>query len=173
MQKRDRINTTYPDITLYDAIKDISFRHPEYNAHIFLGQKTSYKSFLNNINYCAKALKSFGIKAGDNIAIVMPNSPQALELFYATNALGAISNMVHPLSSESEINYYLRLTGARLVLTLDLFAEKVEAALNKTSVENLVITSIADALSPTKKILLKLSLKQKEFKKKGSVNVLS
>ena len=37
----------------------------------------------------------------------MPHRPQAIYMFYAVNLVGAIANMIHPLSSEKEIEFYL------------------------------------------------------------------
>ena len=58
----------------------------------------------------------------------MPNVPQAIDCFYALNRIGAVANMVHPLSAEKEITFYLNISESRMVLTLDMFTEKVERA---------------------------------------------
>ena len=56
---------------------------------------------------------------GDKVTICMPNAPQTLCMFYAVNMVGAIANMVHPLSAESEISFYLRDSNSVAAITLD------------------------------------------------------
>jgi len=77
---------------------------------MFMGKTTTYKQFTVEVDTCAKALRAIGIKEGDKITICMPNCPQAVIMFYAVNVVGAIANMIHPLSSENEIvNQFLEL----------------------------------------------------------------
>lgn len=151
----------YPSYTLYDSIKKITNKYPDYFAHIFMGKKTTYKKFFNEINQCAKSLKNYGIKEGDIVSIIMPNCPQALVMFYAVNCVGAVSNMIHPLSSEKEIEYYFNLTNSKLAITLDVFLNKVEAAFTKSNVDMLVVASIGDALDYAKRIGYKFSTRRK------------
>ena len=162
---------SYPNTTIYDSIIEASEKYPNKNAHIFLGKKTNYKQFFNDINCCAKALCSLGLEQGDHVGIVMPNCPQALVMFYAVNAIGCISNTIHPLSSETEINYYLKLTDSKLVLTLDVFVDKVESSLYETNVANLIVTSIADSLGPVKNIAYKLLPGKNKVKQINKENV--
>ena len=58
------------------------------------------KEFINKIDKVANCLKFHGIKKGDVVTICMPNVPEGIISYYAINKIGAISNMVHPLSSE-------------------------------------------------------------------------
>ena len=59
-----------------------------------------YKKLVQEVETCAKALKTIGVREGDKVIIAMPNCPQAIYLFYAINLVGGIANMVHPLSAE-------------------------------------------------------------------------
>ena len=59
------------------------------------------------------------------MTICLPNIPQALDCFYAVNRMGAVANMVHPLSAQSEIVYYLTVAESHIIVTVDLFYEKV------------------------------------------------
>ena len=99
------------------------------------------------IHLCAGALKKLGIREGDKVTIAMPNCPQAIYLFYAVNLVGGIANMIHPLSAEKEIEFYLKESGSVAAVTLDQFYPKFAAIRNNTAIRSLVIASIADALS--------------------------
>ena len=81
------------------------------------------------------------------MTIAMPNCPQAIYVFYAANLIGAIANMVHPLSSEKEIEFYINESKSVTVVTLDQFYHKVEAIRQNTCAVNIVIARIRDALS--------------------------
>lgn len=136
----------YPEYSLWSAVEEIAKKYPDYIAFDFMGKKTKYKVFEAQVNQCAKALKSLGIKSGDRITICMPNCPQAVIMLYAINLIGAIANMVHPLSSENEIEFYLNHSKSVLAITLDQFYSKFEAIRDKVSLEHLVIARIQDAL---------------------------
>ncbi|MFR5761477.1 MAG: hypothetical protein ACLUFI_07675 [Oscillospiraceae bacterium] len=44
----------------------------------------------------------------------MPNCPQALHAFYGLNRIGAVSNMIHPLSAAGEIKFYLNFSHSKV-----------------------------------------------------------
>lgn len=71
----------------------------------FMGGRTTYKAFIKEIHDCARALRAIGVQEGEAVTICMPNAPQTLIMFYAVNLVGPVSNMVHPLSSEKEIEF--------------------------------------------------------------------
>ena len=137
----------YFDGSMYEAVENIAQRYPNNVAFDFMGKSTTYRELIRNIQQCAKALKTIGIRAGDRITIAMPNCPQAIYVFYAVNLVGGISNMVHPLSSEKELEFYINESESVTVVTLDQFYNKFEAIRENTCVVNVVIASIKDALS--------------------------
>ena len=81
----------------------------------------------------------------------MPNAPQAVIMFYAVNKVGAIANMVHPLSSEKEIEFCLKQSASVVCLTLDQFYGKFENIRENVHLRNLILTSVKDVLSPIKR----------------------
>ena len=124
-----REHLEYPEKTMFQMVEAISREYPAEPAYEFYGTKTSYDSFIRRIERAARAFLAMGIRPGDAVTICMPNTPQALVCFYAVNRIGAVANMVHPLSAQNEISFYLNLSGSKVILTLDLFYEKVESAL--------------------------------------------
>ena len=67
-----------------------------------------------------------GVRVGDKVTIAMPNCPQAIYMFYAVNLVGGIANMIHPLSAEKEIEFYLNASESTTAITLDQFYNKFE-----------------------------------------------
>ncbi len=138
---------TYPDWSMCEAVEKMAEKYPNLTAYVFMGRKTTYRTLVQEIHLCARALKSVGIRAGDRITVAMPNCPQTVIMFYAINLVGAIANMVHPLSSEKEIEFFLKESGSISAITLDQFYHKFEAIRQNVDLDNIIIASIKDALS--------------------------
>ena len=138
--------------TLFESVEKIAEQYPNYIAFDFMGKPTTYAKFVSQVCTCAKSLKALGIQENDKVTIAMPNCPQSIIMFYAINLIGGIANMIHPLSAQKEITFYLEESKSVAVLTLDQFYAKVEAARQGTGAHKLIIASIQDALSPVLKV---------------------
>ena len=137
----------YFEGSMFEMLEDVAEKYPNNVAFDFMGKSTTYRRLVQEIETCAKALKTIGIREGDKVTIAMPNCPQAVCLFYAVNLVGGIANMIHPLSAEKEIEFYLNESGSVTAITLDQFYPKFEAIRKNTSVVNIIIASIRDALA--------------------------
>ena len=137
----------YFDGTMYDAVERIAIEHPKQIAFDFMGKSTTYEELIKDVKECAKALKTIGVREGDRVTIAMPNCPQAIYMFYAVNLVGGIANMIHPLSAEKEIEFYLNESESVTAITLDQFYHKFEKVRQNTKVVNIIIASVKDALS--------------------------
>lgn len=142
----------YKQGSLWDAVNDIAEKYPDNVAYVFMGKSTTYSKFAADVDTCAKALASIGIKEGDRVTVCMPNCPQGIVAFYAINVIGAIANMIHPLSAEKEISFYLNDSKSVAAITLDQFYGKFEAIKDEVSIRHLIIADVKDALSPIVKI---------------------
>ncbi len=139
----------YPQKTMYQLVAEAARRYPHNTAYEFMGRKTSYAAFLKRVDLAAKALLELGVQKGDRVTICMPNSPQGVDCFYALNRIGAVSNMIHPLSAPREIAFYLNFSKSKAILTLDQFYPKLESI--REELENpvqILIARISDELSP-------------------------
>ena len=140
----------YPKKTIYEMVRAAADKYPKNIAYEFMGKKTTFAEFMERIDRTAKAYLAMGIGKGDRVTICMPNCPQALDSFYALNRIGAVSNMIHPLSAASEIKFYLDFSKSKAILTLDQFYGKVAGILpeleNKDTM--LLVARIVDELPP-------------------------
>lgn len=142
----------YPELTMFQMVERIAGQYPKEPAYEFYGRKTSYQTFIKRIERAARAFLALGIQSGDAVTVCMPNTPQALDCFYSLNRIGAVANMVHPLSAQNEITFYLNLSQSKAILTVDLFYEKVEAALKETDHPvTVLVARIQDELNPVLK----------------------
>ena len=115
----------YPNEMIYEHFFNSAKNHPNYIAYEYFGKEVTYQKFIEQIHDCAKALKAIGTKEDEVITICTPNMPEAIIMFYAINMIGAISNIIHPLSSENEILYALELSNSSKIITIDISVEKI------------------------------------------------
>lgn len=133
-------NLDYPQGSMYELIYETSLKYPNYIAYEYYKNKATFKEFMNKIDKVAKSLKEIGVKEDDKVTICMPNTPSSICMFYAINKIGAIANMVHPLSSEKEIETYLKMTGSKYILTIDIAYNKINNIIENTSLEKIIIS---------------------------------
>ena len=141
-----RKHIDYPDHSLYEQLNQAVNKYPYFTALNYFGTKYFFKDLLKKVDLCAKSLKKVGIKKGDVITICMPNTPEAIIMFYAVNKVGAISNIIHPLSAENEIKYALELTKSKMILAIDLAWDKIKNILKDTKVKKSIIVSVKDSM---------------------------
>ena len=152
----------YPKLTMFQMVERIAKQYPREPAYEFYGHKTSYSSFVRRIERAARAFCAMGIKRGDVVTVCMPNVPQALDCFYALDRIGAVANMVHPLSARSEIIFYLNISKSKAILTVDMFYEKVVDAISDVKQPvTVLVARIQNELNP----ILKAAYVAKEGKK--------
>ena len=140
-------NMDYFQGSMVEMLENNARLYPTNIAFDFMGKSTTYKEMVANIEKCARSLRTIGVRENDRVTIAMPNCPQAIYMFYAVNMIGAVANMVHPLSSEKELEFYINESESVTVVTLDQFYHKFEAIRENTCVVNIVIARIRDALS--------------------------
>ncbi|MFX1419140.1 MAG: AMP-binding protein [Promethearchaeota archaeon] len=126
----------------------------------FIDSWMTYEEAGQAIDSLATSLHKLGVKKGDVVAFLMPNCFQYVISFYATVKLGAIATGVNPTYKPLEVLHHLKLTSAKVLITLDaLYGELARPIINKTNVEMVIYTNIADlasGLSGLKKTLGKL-----------------
>ena len=145
--QRDHLE--YPDLTMFQMVEKVAVRAPKEPAYEFYGRKTSFEQFIARIERCARAFLTMGIRAGDRVTLCMPNIPQCLDCFYALNRIGAVANMVHPLSAEKEITFYLDISMSKVIVTVDLFYATVKKAIEAADHPvTAIVTRMQEELPP-------------------------
>lgn len=151
----------YPEVSISEQIMNTAKKSPKSIALSFMGRDISYGELAENIERCAKAFVAAGVKYGQCVTLCMPNVPQTVYCLYALNMAGAVVSIIHPLSAEGEIVYYLKETNSRFVVTLDQFCGKVLEAGKKQPIDKLIVTGIDDELSFVKAKLYKITMGRK------------
>ncbi|SDG75268.1 long-chain-fatty-acid--CoA ligase [Pelagibacterium luteolum] len=125
----------------------------------FLGATTSYRELGEKVNALAGALQSeLGVKKGDRVALLMPNTPFYVIAYFAVLRIGATVVNCNPLYSIGELSHIVSNSGAEILITLDLnvtFAS-AEKLVSQGHVKKLIVAHFPNALSGLKKILFPL-----------------
>lgn len=146
----------YPDCSMVDMIMQSAEKWPDNTAYTYYGHKVTYKNFVKKIEKVARALKNYGVKEGDRVTICMPNTPEGITMVYAVNMVGAICNMVHPLSSEKELEYYIKVAESKYVLVFDAVFDKVYKLRDTAQLERIIVVRPSDGLGFLKQRMYKL-----------------
>lgn len=146
--EKDDLKFKVEDISIYEMFKRSALNNLNNPAVNYFGNVFTYKTFLNKIDRAALSFNSIGVSKGDIITICMPNTPEGLISFYAASKIGAISNMIHPLSAEEEIKDYLNMTKSRVLVVVDFCYEKVKNIIKETSVSKVIIVPVSNSMLP-------------------------
>ena len=96
-----------------------------------------------------------GFKAGDRVAIQMPNCLAYPVAVFGTLKAGLVMANTNPLYTPSEMVHQFNDSGATGLIAIDLFAAKVAEVLPKTGIRTVVIVGISDLLPPLKRFLIR------------------
>ncbi|MHB1483552.1 MAG: class I adenylate-forming enzyme family protein [Saccharofermentanales bacterium] len=145
------VSMNYPDKTMYELFKETVGQYPGYTACSFLGTDIAFSQLLSLVDRVAANLNETGIRKGDVVTICLPNTPHAVAVFYALNKLGAIANMVHPLTPSDELSEIIQKTRSVCLFVLNAFYPKYKDMLPKTGNRHTIVCAITDYLSLVKK----------------------
>ena len=143
---KEEKNYKFPDISMYDLLKKNNYNREKKIAINYFDNKMTFATFFNEIEKVAKAFSSIGVKEEDVVTLIMPNTPECVIAVLALNKIGAIANMVHPLSAEEEIKFFINDTNSKVILTIDICAEKIMNIIEQTEVYKVIITSASDSM---------------------------
>lgn len=151
-----RPHLTYPEVPAYHYLFEQVAANPQRTALIFQGRPTTYRDLGAQIDAFAAALTRKGLKKGDRLAIMLPNSPQVVIAIYGAMRAGVIPAMVNPMYTPQEIQHALDESGAAGFLFLDLFWPRVKEV---QPVAVRIWAGIQDALGFPLSFLYKLKAK--------------
>lgn len=133
-----------PETHFYDLVKQTVYRHPLKTALISLGKKISYREMDELSDRLATALASLGVKKGDRVAVILPNTAQSVIAFHAIIKAGAVSVPCNVMFKAEEFIYILNDAGVEIVFCLDLLCGVIEGIKAKTKVKQIISVHPAD-----------------------------
>ncbi len=144
---KDKRNVEIPDKSIYEFLYEQNQDRLDNYALNYFDKKTTYRELYYEIDLCARALKSQGVRKGDVISICLPNIPESIYIFYAVNKIGAIANMIHPLSAEEEIKKSINDTKSVMLFTINFNYKIINNILSDTKLYKTILISPRDSMS--------------------------
>ncbi len=109
------------DATFSDVLDTMVEKYPDQYAFKYttLDYTRTYTEFRRDVDECAAALISLGVKAGDHVAIWATNVPAWFITFWATTKIGAVLVTVNTAYKISEIEYLLKQSDTHTLVMIE------------------------------------------------------
>lgn len=156
-------NLEYEDVFIPEYLKRTADLIPNQGALNFQGYRLTFRQLNDMVNRVAAAYRKFGIKKGDSVAILLPNLIPTVVAHYAALKLGAVVVMNNPLYSDRELKHQFTDSDSKILITLDLLGNRMIDLRPKTSIKQIIYTSIGDYLPFPKSMLFPLVAKKKKL----------
>ena len=143
---REERSIKFTNKSIYDYMVDEVGNDLDYIALNYFENRISYNDFFKSINMCARALREFGVKEKDVVTICMPNMPEAIYIFYACNKIGAVVDIIHPLSSPEQVKFYLQESKSRYLFLVDFNYDKLKEIIPETLVYKTILVSPKESM---------------------------
>jgi len=166
-------NMEFPQISLGDMLLESVKKFGDMKAVWFLGKFMTYRELAGYVESFATGLHKLGLKKGDVVAFLLPNSFQYVIAYYACQRLGLIASGMNPTYKPGELLHQLKATDATTLLTLDsLYAGQIEPILGQSKIQKVISTNVADLLPWPKRTLGKLLKKIPSAEVKGALQFM-
>ena len=138
-----------------DLLDDAANTKPDGICLDFLDRTYTFGEIQYLADRTARGLQQLGIEKGDRVGLCLPNSPYYIAAYFGALKAGATVVNFNPLYTEDEIREQVIDSGVAVMFTLGLkqLYPKVAACLKGTSLRNIIICSLSEALPPVKGLL--------------------
>jgi len=158
-EKGIRPSLQYPEIPVFYLLERTFRRYPQRVATNFNGDMMSYRDLFIQVNKLAAALANLGVKKGDRVGVILPNTPQAVISYFAILQLGGVAVFINPLYVEMELAFQINDAGIKTLIIIDTVYRRIMNIKDKIKLENLIVTGIHDYLSFPYSVLYPLKQK--------------
>ena len=146
----------YYNGSMYDMLLETAENYPNLVALEYFDIKYSFKEFIKKIDEVAISLKKYNVVENECVTICMPNIPEAIFLIYAVNKIGAICNIIHPLSTLNDIKNAIDQTNSSIVFITDVTYDTIK----DLNIENLIVCDVSNSMNGIMKALYNLKNKK-------------
>ncbi len=152
---------TYPEVPLFHFLEDSAKKYPDKPCTVFKGAEISYQEMSKITDQLAAALVGLGVKKGDRVGILIPNTPQFVMAYFAVLKTGGVVVATNPQYTEREIKHQANDSGMKLMIVMSNYYELVKRVQPETSISQIIVTNIKETLPPLTGLLFTL-LKEKK-----------
>ena len=152
----------YPSQPLTRFLDTAARRYPQQRAIIFFDHALTYRELNDAANRFANALINLGVKKGDRVALLLPNSPQMVMAYYGALKAGAVVVSLNPLFNADELAHQLNDAGAETIVALSIFQALVKVVRAGTPLKRVIITNIKEYFSPLRRAIFSIVREARE-----------
>lgn len=153
---------TYKSEPVQNYLTSAAKEFPNKSAIHFMGKEMSYETLHEHACKLASYLQKLGLEKGDRVAIMLPNCPQAVISYYGILLAGGVVVPTNPLYTEREIEYQMKDSDAKAIITLDILFPRVSKVFTQTNLKHIIVTAIKDYL-PFPKNLIYPFIQKKQY----------
>ncbi len=136
----------YPDIPVHELLRRTAKAHPDSTALVFFGKRTTYAELDDLADRFAAGLRGIGVRPGDRVSLMLPNTPHFFVAFFGVLRAGGIVVQTNFLYKPRELEYLYNDAGAKTVVALDIFWPNLAKAKPATPVTDVILCDVADCL---------------------------
>jgi len=134
----------YPRVSLPQFLQESADSFPQNGALIFAGRKFTYRELQMKVDSLAAALNALGIRKGEHVGLLLPNSPPFIIGYYAILKVGGIVVSLNPLSVEREILHFLNHAGIRTLIVAEPLFPRIAEIAGQSSLENILVACLRE-----------------------------
>lgn len=128
----------YEKLTISQALTRSAGDFPNHTALNYMGKKITYRDLNELVNRYARALLDMGVEPGDKIAVCLPNIPQVIISNLAIFRIGAVAVQNNPLYTERELEYQLKDSDSKMMITLTLLIPRIQKIKPNTQIDKII-----------------------------------
>lgn len=151
----------YPEVPLFHFLEKSAREYPGQPCTIFKGAIINYREMDELTDRIAAGLANLGVKKGDRVGLLIPNTPQFVMAYYGILKAGGVVVATNPMYTEREIEHQANDSGMKLMIVMSNFYGRVKNVQPKTGIERLIVTNIKETLPPLTSILFTLFKEKK------------
>ncbi len=159
----EKLVATPPEVNMTEYLKMVSSGWMDKTASTYYGKKTSYQELFTNADIAAKVLSELGIKKGDIGINLVPNIPEAGEIWLGATQMGAVSDYIDPRPDSMNIEANakkvletIKYEQAKYLVALDKcylgMLRPIEHELKELGIEKIIILNASDSMNLVGKI---------------------
>ncbi len=136
----------YPSHGFHVFLEQAASRFPNRPCTLFKGRVVTYRDMNAQADRLAAALADLGVKKGDRVGLLIPNTPQFVMAFYGVLKAGAIVVATNPLYTPHEMEHQLRDAGVETVIVMSNFYARINAIRTNTAIKRVIVTNLKEQL---------------------------
>lgn len=155
------VSLSYPAVPIFHFLENSAKKYPDKPCTIFKGAEISYKEMSQITDQLAQALVDLGVKKGDRVGILIPNTPQFVMAYFAVLKAGGIVVATNPQYSGREIVHQANDSGMELMILMSNYYELVKGVQSETGIKQIICTNIKETLPALLGLLFTLAKEKK------------